>query len=161
FLWKARTILDALARYEPKLSAHLERIAGAADTPEFGDVLAREFAAIEGISIDFAVMERASDVVVIEAPFGWDDVGSWRALERLGRPDSNGNVIDADKHLEIRTTGTIARANVPDHAVVLVGVEDLVVIVTPDVTLVANKHDEESIRGVTKLIQERGWEEHL
>ena len=161
FLWKARTILDALARHEPEMAAHLGRIAEAADTPEFREVLEREFAAIDKVSIDYAVMERASEVVVIEAPFRWDDVGSWRALERLRRPDPNGNVIDAERHLEIRTTGTIARASVPNHAVVLVGVEDLVVIVTPDVTLVANKHDEESIRDVTKRIEERGWQEYL
>ena len=165
FLWKAQTILDALARYEPEMFARLERIGQAVDSPDCDGILQREFAAIHGKSIDFAVMERAAeagDVVVVEAPFGqWDDVGSWRALERLGRPDQDGNVVQADKHLEIRATGTIARSNVSNHAIVLVGVEDLVVIATPDATLVANKHDEESIRKVAKLIDERGWHEYL
>jgi mannose-1-phosphate guanylyltransferase len=88
-------------------------------------------------------------------------VGSWRALERLRKPDESANVIDADKHLAIRTTGTIARANVPGHLVCLVGVEDLIVVITPDATLVANKQDEESIRQVTEMVRERGWEEYL
>jgi mannose-1-phosphate guanylyltransferase len=167
FVWKAQTILDALARYEPATFARLERIAEAADSPEFRDVLDREYSAIgrQGArSIDFAVMEPAAEagnVVVIEAPFVWDDVGSWRALERLHQPDENGNVVRADRHLAIRTAGTIVRSNVPGHAVVLVGVENLVVIVTPDATLVASKHDEESIRAVTGLIDERGWHELL
>ena len=161
FVWKAQTILDALARYEPEMFAHLERISQAVDSPDFDEVLQREFTAIERISIDYAVMEQAPEVVVIEAPFRWDDLGTWRALERLRRPDENGNVIDAARHIEVRTTGTIARAGDPDHAVVLVGVEDLVVVVTPDVTLVANKHDEESIRKVIELIEDRGWTEYL
>jgi mannose-1-phosphate guanylyltransferase len=165
FLWKAQTILDALARYEPAMFACIERIGKAFEAPDCDEILQREFPAIDGKSIDFAVMERAAgagDVVVVEAPFDeWDDVGSWRALERLGQPDQDGNVVHADKHLEIRATGTIARSNVPDHAIVLVGVENLVVIATADATLVANKHDEESIRKVAKLIQERGWDEYL
>lgn len=164
FVWKAQTILDALARYEPEMFAHLKRIADAVESPDLAEILHREFAGIRGKSIDYAVMEPAAEagnVMVIEAPFGWDDVGSWRALERLGRPDQEGNVIQADKHLEIQTTGTIARTKIRDHLVVLVGAEDLVVIVTPDVTLVANKHDEESIRSVAKLIEERGWHEYL
>lgn len=161
FVWKARTILDALARYEPEMSEHLKRIAQAADTAQFADVLDREFAQIRKTSIDYAVMERAPEVVVIEAPFSWDDVGSWRALERILQPDENGNVIDAEKHLEIDSKGAIVRAVDPNHAVILVGVEDLVVIVTEDATLVANKHDEESIRKVTRLIEERGWQDYL
>lgn len=164
FVWKARTILDALGRYEPEIFAHLTRIGEAAEAPDFHEVRRDEFAAIQGKSIDYAVMEpaaKAGHVVVVEAPFDWDDVGSWRALERLRPPDESGNVIDADKHLQLRTSGTIVRANVADHLVCLVGVEDLIVVVTPDVTLVASKEDEESIRQVTEMIRERGWQENL
>ncbi|NLX97295.1 MAG: mannose-1-phosphate guanylyltransferase [Rhodopirellula sp.] len=161
FVWKARTVMEALARYEPALHAHLMAIAAAADRADFHDVLHREFAAIDKISIDYAVMERASKVVVIEAPFDWDDVGSWRALERLRRPDTNGNVLDAARSIEIATTGTIARCGDPNHAVVLVGVKDLVVVVTPDATLVADKNSEESIRQVIEQLKARGWTEYL
>ena len=161
FLWKARTIWDALARYEPAMFQHLERIADAADTPEFPEVLEREFAQIEGESIDYAVMERAPEVVVIEAPFAWDDVGSWRSLERLREPDEKGNLLDAARHLTIDVEGTIVRADDPDHVVALMGVKDLIVVVTPDATLIANKKDEESIRQVIQELKDRGWEEYL
>ena len=161
FLWKARTILDELARQKPKLHAHLQRIAGAAGSPQYGEVLQREFTAIQGISIDFAVMEHAPEVVVIEAPFDWDDVGSWRALERLRQADAEGNVVDAQRHLAIDTTGTVVRCGDPDHVVVTIGVDDLIVIVTPDATLVASKHHEEAVRQVAKRLEELGWEEHL
>lgn len=161
FVWKARTILEQLARFEPDLYAHLERIAAAVGQPEWAEVLPREFAAMEKISIDFAVMERATDVVVVEAPFAWDDVGSWRALERLHTPNASGNVIDALRHLEIAAGGSIVRCADPNHVVVLLGVQDLVVVVTPDATLVANKNSEEAIRQVIQQLGEHGWKEYL
>jgi len=161
FLWKARTIMNALEQFEPDTFARLQTIAEAADRPEFAEILDREFAEVNRISIDYAVMERAAEVVVVEAPFAWDDVGSWRALERLRQADPDGNVIDAAKHFEMNARGSIVRATDADHAVVLVGVEDLVVIVTPDATLVANKHDEESIRKAIEKLEAAGLGDYL
>lgn len=161
FLWKARTILDELAQRQPDMYGHLEEIASAIGTPGYEEVLVREFAAVEGTSIDYAVMERAREVVVVEAPFDWDDVGSWRALERLRQADAEGNVVAALRHVAIDTSGTIIRCRDPKHVVVTVGVKDLIVIVTPDATLVAHKDHEESIRQVTRKLEELGWGEYL
>jgi len=77
FLWRASTILDALKKNVPEMHAHLSRIAAAMDTDDFNDILEKEFTAIDGTSIDYAVMENYPNVVTIEAPFPWDDVGSW------------------------------------------------------------------------------------
>lgn len=159
FVWKAATIMQALAAHQPAMYAHLERIAAAYDTPRFEEELEREFEAIQGVSIDFAVMEHADDIVVVEAPYDWDDVGSWQALARLHGADEEGNTILA-KHVGVNTRGTIVRG-ADDHLIVTLGLEDCVVVHTPDATLVANKHDEESIREVVKLLQEKGWREYL
>lgn len=159
FVWKARTILDELGKYEPEMYDHLQRIAEAAGTPEYDRVLRREFAAIKGISIDYAVMERTTEVLVIEAPFEWDDVGSWQSLARLRGADAEGNTI-AGKHLGLSTTGTIVRGG-DDHLIVTLGLKDCIIVHTPDATLVANKHDEESIRKVVDMLNERGWREYL
>ncbi|HEV3418015.1 MAG TPA: mannose-1-phosphate guanylyltransferase, partial [Pirellulales bacterium] len=93
FIWKARTILEALERHEPEMHGHLRTIAAAERTADFAAVFAREFAAIRGVSIDYAVMEKARNVAVIEAPFEWDDVGSWHAIARLRGVDAQGNTI--------------------------------------------------------------------
>jgi mannose-1-phosphate guanylyltransferase len=159
FVWRARTILDALERHEPEMYGHLKRIAAVRERADYADVLEREFSAIRGISIDFAVMERAKEVVVIEAPFEWDDVGSWQAIGRLSKADEDGNTIHG-KHLGLGTTGCIVRSS-GDHLVVTLGLKDCIVVYTPDATLVANKHDEESIRKLVKLIDERGWQQYL
>jgi mannose-1-phosphate guanylyltransferase len=161
FIWRAQTILDAIAEFQPEMYEHLATIGQAIGKSDYQEVLQREIEAIKPISIDLGVMEHISGVVVIEAPFEWDDVGSWRAIERLRETDEHGNVIDAARHISLDTTGTIIRSTDPNHVVVTMGVEDLIVIVTPDATLVANKKDEESIRQVTKELADRGWKEYL
>lgn len=159
FVWQAATILQALDERQPEMMARLRTIAATFDTPEFGEVFTREFTAIKGISIDYAVMEHAQDVLVVEAPFKWDDVGSWQAIARLRESDAEGNTIEA-MHLGLRTAGTVVRG--PDnHLIVTLGVSDLIVVHTPDATLVANKNDEESIRELVRMIAERGWEKYL
>ena len=161
FVWRAQTILDALVEHQPEIAARLQRIAAAADQPEFPEVLDQEFLAMPKISIDYAVMEKASAVVVIEAPFAWDDVGSWLALERHHSADANGNVVFAERHVELNASGNIVRSMDPQHLVVLAGVRDLVVVVTPDATLVADKRDEASLARITEEIRRRGWTVYL
>jgi mannose-1-phosphate guanylyltransferase len=161
FLWRARTILDALARYQPGMFSQLEQIATAIDTPRFHEVLEEAFSAMPRISIDYAVMEQAEHVLVVEAPFQWDDVGSWPAWARYRPADEHDNRIDAPRHVEINADGNVVRSTEPGVVVVLAGARDLVVIVTPDAVLVADKHDEASIAAVTEELRKRGWEEHL
>ena len=101
-MWRAATILDALRQRQPEMLAHLETIVAAWDTKDRDAVFEREFAAIKPISIDYAVMEHATDVAVIEAPFEWDDLGGWQSLARLAGSDENGNTI-VGKHLGLDT----------------------------------------------------------
>ncbi len=160
FIWKARTILAALEKHQQDLFARLRTIADADGTGEFQATFEREFAAIRGISIDYAVMEHARDVAVIEAPFTWEDVGSWQAMARLRGVDTEGNTIAAEKHVCLNTTGAIVRST-DGHLIATVGLKDMIVVHTPDATLVANRHDEEAIRRVVKILEERGWKEYL
>jgi mannose-1-phosphate guanylyltransferase len=159
FVWRAATILEALARHQPEMFDRIQAIGRAFGTSDYQAVLEREFAAIRGVSIDYAVMEHARDVAVIEAPYQWDDVGSWQSLARLRGADDQGNTI-VGKHLGVKTSGTIVRGP-NDHLIVTLGLSDCVVVHTPDATLVANRHDEESIREVVRLLKEKGWTEYL
>ncbi len=160
FLWKAKTIIAALAERQPEMLAHLKKIVDAWGKASAASVFAQEFAAIKGISIDYAVMEQAQEVAVVEWPHVWSDVGTWQAAARLGQPDSNGNVI-IGKHLGVETKNSIIRSGGSNHLVATVGVNDLIIVHTPDATLVANRHDEEAIRKIVKMLEERGWKEYL
>ena len=159
FVWKARTILDALATHQPECLARLETIAAAWDTPDRDVVFAREFSAIQGISIDYAVLEKATDVVVIEVPFSWDDLGGWSAVARQRGTDEAGNTV-VGRHLGIDSTGTIVHSD-GHHLVVTMGLEDMLVVHTPDATLVADRAHEEAVRKVVAELEKRGWVEYL
>lgn len=159
FVWKASTILDALREFEPQMAAHLEQIGEAMGSDSFAPVLQREFSAMTGKSIDYAVLERYPDVVVVEAPFQWDDLGNWPAMARLRGSDRDGNTV-LGKHLGIDTQDSIVRS-AEDHLVVTVGLRDCIVVHTPDATLIAKKENEESIRQVVQRLEQLGWTEYL
>lgn len=159
FVWRADTILEALAAQQPECLEHLRRIVAAWDTPRRDAVFTSEFAAIKGISIDYAVLEQARDVVVVEAPFAWDDLGGWSAVARQRGVDAHGNTV-VGKHLDIDSHRTIVHAGA-DHLVVTMGLEDMLVVHTPDATLVADRRCEEAVRKVVAELEARGWTDYL
>ncbi len=159
FVWKASTILSALAERQPECLERLSRIAAAWGTPERDTVFAHEFAAIKGISIDYAVLEHAQDVAVIEAPFSWDDLGGWSAVARQRGADASGNTF-VGRHLDIDSHGTIVHTD-GDHLVVTLGLDGLLVVHTPHATLVADRSREEEVRKAVANLENRGWEDVL
>jgi mannose-1-phosphate guanylyltransferase len=163
FVWKASTILEAIAEYEPELGEHLEAIARAQGQPDFAEVLREHFLAMKSISIDYAVMERWPSIVLIDAPFQWDDLGTWRSVERLhaGEEDASGNLLLSEKVLAIDASGNVVRSEDPEHLLAILGVENLIVIHTPEATLIAHRDAEESVREVMTQLKARGWERYL
>lgn len=159
FMWRAKTILQALQQFEPDMMRHITAISNAVGTPGFSVTLMREFEKIRGVSIDFAVMERYQDVAVIEATFRWDDVGSWQAIGRLMAPDEQGNTVRG-KFLPIQSQRMIVYGD-EEHLLVTIGMQDMIVVHTKNATLVAPKSEEERVREVVKQLQLRNWEEFL
>ena len=159
FVWQAATIVAALDQRQPETMAHLRRIAAAWDGPDRDRVFSDEFAAIRGISIDYAVLEHAPDVAVIEAPFGWDDLGGWSAVARQRGADGAGNTA-VGRHLGIDSAGTIVHTD-DRHLVVTLGLKDTLVVHTPDATLVADRAHEEAVRKVVAELEKRGWNGYL
>lgn len=159
FVWKAATILRQLRRQQPSLYAAIERIAVAWSSADQEATLHREYEALERISIDYAVMERADDVLVVEAPFQWDDVGSWLALERLNDKDLSGNTLLAT-HCGLDTKGCVIVAD-PDQLVATVGVEDLLIVRDGDITLVAHRRDEGTVKKLVEIVKEKGLRQFL
>jgi mannose-1-phosphate guanylyltransferase len=159
FMWRADTILTALRQFEPNMMQHIDAIAKSMGSPSFPATLHREFAAIHGRSIDFAVMEHYNERAVIEATFRWDDVGSWQAIGRLTEPDEQGNCVRG-RYLPIQSQRMIVYGD-QEHLIVTIGMQDTIVVHTPNATLVAPKHEEEQVREVVKQLQTRGWEDFL
>jgi mannose-1-phosphate guanylyltransferase len=159
FVWKAATILRHLAERQPKLHAAVQRIAEAWATPEREAVLRREYEGLEKISIDYAVMEHAKEVLVVQAPYRWDDVGSWLALERMHPQDADRNTILAT-HCGLKTKGCVIAADA-GHLVATVGVSDLLIIQDGNATLVADRREEGTIKQIVELLRKKGMEKYL
>jgi mannose-1-phosphate guanylyltransferase len=159
FVWRAAAILDELKRQRPELYEGACRIAAAWGTPQQNDVLRRDFPTLEKVSIDIAVMERAREVVVVEAPYRWDDVGSWLALERMQAQDADHNTIQGT-HAGVNTHRCVIVAG-PGEIIGTLGVEDLIVIRDGDATLVANRRDEAAIKKLVDLMKRKGLERYL
>ena len=159
FVWKAQTILRELGEHQPDMRKKLDRINAALGREDYQEILDREFTSIRGVSIDYAVMEHAKEIVVVEAPFEWDDLGTWQSLARLHGADLDGNT-SIGKHLAVETKGTIVRSS-NDHLIVTIGLKDAIVVHTPDATLVAAKDQEERVREIVERIKEREWDEYL
>jgi mannose-1-phosphate guanylyltransferase len=151
FCWKARTILAELQQHEPELHAGLMKIAGGLNSGRGAELIAAEFPKLKSISIDYAVLERSTSVVVVEAPFQWDDVGSWLSLPRLNGADANGNTIDGP-FCGIETHDCIVRTSA-DHLVATLGVRGLIIVHTPDATLIADAAQSERIKDVLAELQ--------
>ncbi len=159
FVWRAQAILDALAAFAPEIAQRLNRLRSAIGSPDWAELLEMEFPQMPSISIDYAVLEKTSHVCVLEAPFEWDDVGSWQALPRLMRSGGNGNTVEG-LVCEVDSSGCIVRTT-SDHLVSLVGVKDLIVVHTPTATLVADKRNEDSIKQLVAELERRGLSEYL
>jgi mannose-1-phosphate guanylyltransferase len=163
FVWRAKTILELIERFEPEIGERLRRIADAWKSTKRDEVVTREFAEMKKISIDYAVMERAESIVVIESPFQWDDVGTWCALDRVNadKIDENGNLPLGTKLLAIDSRNNIVRANDAEHLFALLGVENLIVVQTEQATLIAKKDSEELVRKVIAELGSKGLNEYL
>jgi mannose-1-phosphate guanylyltransferase len=159
FVWKAATLMAALREHKPALHDGAQRIARAWSTPQALAVLGEVFPTLEKISIDYAVMQKAREVLVVGAPFQWDDVGSWLALERMHPQDAGGNTVLAG-HCGLDTKNCVLAAD-KGHLIATVGVEDLLIIQDGDVTLVANRRDEAGIKKLVELLRQKGLEKYL
>lgn len=152
FAWKASVLMEEIYRFLPELYESLMEISDAIGTPEQESVLNKIYQEIDGISIDYGIMERSTKVLVIEADFKWDDIGSWTALERFFDKDQNGNIVQG-LNSKIDTRQCIIFGE--DRLIATIGVDDLIIVDTGDVVLVCDKSRDQDIKEMLKIIVER------
>jgi mannose-1-phosphate guanylyltransferase len=158
FVWKVATILQALHERQPRLSDAVRRIADAWDTPQRAAVLGREYGKLDRISIDFAVMEQAPEVLVVQAAYRWDDVGSWLAIERMHPQDAQGNTV-LGRHCGLSTKGCVIVGE-PDRLIATIGVNNLLIVQDGNATLVADRREESTVKQLVEQLKQQGLEEY-
>lgn len=159
FVWKPAAILNELKARKPEIHAVVTHIAAAWGTPGFHDVFRAEYGRAEKKSIDYAVMQGAAadgNVLVLAAPYTWDDVGSWLALERRNPQDANHNTVQAN-HCGIDTNRCVIVGDA-GRLIATYGVSDLVIIQDGDAILVADRKHEDKVKEIVDALKktERG-----
>ncbi len=156
FVWKVSSILADMKEFMPDIYDGAVRIGEAFNTPGFEDVLVKEFYAFRSESVDFGIMEKADNIYTIPGSFGWDDVGSWLAVERINETDDDKNYIEGDVISIGSERTTICGGK---RLVAAVGLEDIIIVDTDDAVLVCSKNSTQDVKKVIAQLKEAKREE--
>lgn len=158
FVWRAATILEEINRHQPTMAAEIDRIRqlrmDGASQQSIDDVYRR----IVPVSIDTGVMERSSKAAVVPVSFQWSDVGSWGSLDEVAEKDRAGNVVTG-RVIDLESTHSIVYAD--RRVVATIGLQDMVVVDTPDATLVCPKSRAQDVKKIVDILKQQQAPEHL
>ncbi len=165
FVWKTSRILSEIRKHLPSLFKTLEEIEAFLLQPlkpmnksEQTNQIRRLYDSIEGISIDYGVMERSENILMVPAQFKWSDVGSWTALDEIIEKDEAGNILKGNT-VDIGSRNSIIFSG--ERLVATIGLKDTVVVDTPDATLVTSKERVQEVKKVVEVLKKSNREEHL
>lgn len=158
FIWKVSSILKNLQRFMPDTYKALKRIQDAIGTEQESNVLEKEFYGIQSQSIDYGIMEKAEDIYILLGTFGWDDVGSWLAVERIKKTNEFGNVVNGNI-ITVNSHNCIIQGE--KKLIAAVGLEDMIVVDTEDATLICSKDHAGDIKKVLENLKICNREEYI
>ncbi|MEO7299527.1 MAG: sugar phosphate nucleotidyltransferase [Verrucomicrobiota bacterium] len=155
FVWSFVTITQGLEKHQPEMAEACQRWFKVAGTPKLEKVLAKEYPEIKKISIDFALMEHAQNVVVADGSFEWDDLGSWNALSRHLKADAEGNCAVGDFIHVDAARNIIFDARTKNRTpIAVVGLRDSILVQTDDAVLLAHKSQSQKVKELVKKLSE-------
>ncbi len=158
FIWRVDLIRQLIEKHTPQLAQGLDKIGQAMGTEQYLAVLEEVYAGLPKISVDYGILEKAEKVLVMRGNFGWDDIGSWAALERYAEKDERGNVIEG-RGVLLDTNNTFIYS--PDKTVGVIGVESLIVVNDRDSFLVCHKDRAQEVKKIVHALKEQGLDEVL
>jgi mannose-1-phosphate guanylyltransferase len=163
FIWSFVTVTQGLEKHQPEMAAACQRWFKAASNPaKLKKVLAKEYPEIKKISIDFALMEHAQNVVVADGSFEWDDLGAWPALARHIKSDPEGNCAVADfVHVDAARNIVYDARTKNRTPIAIVGLRDSIVVQTDDATMVAHKSQAQKIKELVAKLSNTKEYKHL
>lgn len=158
FVWKISSILNKIEQFMPETYTGLCSIGNAIGTDEEEVMLEKEFQQFPSISIDYGIMEKSDNIYTIPGAFGWDDVGSWLAVERIKKTNEYGNVVDGNV-ITIDSKNCIIEAG--RKLIATVGIEDLIIVDTEDATLICDKSSANNIKTILENLKICNRNEYL
>lgn len=158
FIWKISSILKNIQKFMPETYESLKRIQDAIGTENEETVLEKEFHGIQSQSIDYGIMEKAEDIYILLGAFGWDDVGSWLAVERIKKTNEFGNVVSGNI-ITVNTHNCVIQGE--NKLIATIGLEDMIVVDTEDATLICSKDHAGDIKKVLENLKICNREEYI
>ena len=174
FVWKTSKILSEIQTHLPslyKILKEIESILFEPDQPNKPNkpnppndresrsaLCALRYASLESISIDYGIMERSQDVLMVPSTFQWSDLGSWSALDEIITKDEAGNILKGN-FIDIGSQNSIVFSG--ERLVATIGLKDMVVVDTPDATLITLKEKVQEVRKIVEILKQNGREEHI
>jgi mannose-1-phosphate guanylyltransferase len=152
FIWRADVFLGEVDKRLPEVAAALSDVTCGPDGEGFASELSRYYDSVEGISVDYGIMEKAESVLVVPSAFGWDDVGAWPAVARIWPGDADGNTVRGDT-LVIDSSNCVVYAE--SGTVAVLGMEGVVVVRTQDATLVVPKDRAADVKRIVEGLRSR------
>jgi mannose-1-phosphate guanylyltransferase len=153
FIWSVQSIQSALKKYQPQLLAMADAVEPLVDKQGFDAKLEEEYNKLERVSIDYAIMEKADNIIMAKGVFRWYDVGSWPALKDHFDADKDGNVL-IGKAEQIDSEENIVYSD--GRLTALIGVSDLVVVQAEGATLIWSKDKAQDVKKMVKLLADKG-----
>lgn len=158
FIWKVSSILKNMQKFMSETYEGLLRIQATIGTDNEEHVLEKEFTALQSQSIDYGIMEKADNIYILPGTFGWDDVGSWLAVERIKKTNEFGNVVDGNI-ITVNTHNCVIQGS--QKLIATVGMEDMIVVDTEDATLICSKAHAGDIKKVLENLKICNREEYI
>ncbi|NCN82907.1 MAG: NTP transferase domain-containing protein [Candidatus Pacebacteria bacterium] len=162
YVWSSTALINAFAKHMPEMLHQTERLTETKGTA-FVELLPKIYAKSEAISIDYAISEKAENLVLIPGDFGWNDVGDWKVVYELEKRDVDGNVFLSDSNepnvLSIGSTDNLVHAN--GRLVALVGIKDMVVIDTNEILMIIPKNQSQDVKKIVERLKEEKQVEYL
>jgi len=162
YVWKAETLLESFAEHMPTMHDVVKPLLSAKGKA-FHDALPKIYEESEAISIDYAISEKATNLVLIPGDFGWDDIGEWKVVYDLGKKDLAGNVIIGDTDqvhtLAIGSNNNLVHVN--GRLVALVGINDMIVVDTDEIVMIAPKNRSQDVKKLVERLKEENKKEYL
>ena len=156
FVWSFITVTNGLEKHQPEMYAACQRWFKVANNPaKLAKILAKEYPDVKRISIDYALMEKAQNVIVADGAFEWDDLGAWPALARHLKQDAEGNAAVADFIHVDAARNIIFDARTKNRTpIAVVGLRDSILVQTDDAVLLAHKSQAQKIKELVKKLAE-------
>jgi mannose-1-phosphate guanylyltransferase len=158
FLWKTSKIIDSFQRYLPRLYNTMMMVYGDIGTEREQEAIAEIYPNLQNISIDYGILERSDEVIVIPGDFGWNDVGSWDALGGIFSPDDDGNIVKA-KHIGVGTKNSIIFGD--GRLIATIGIDNLIIAETGDAILVCPKDRAQDVKSIVDMLKEKGMGDYV